>query len=201
MNMSDPVVQRRAFIILIGLLVGYLYFGSTFFPFCHRVRKAEIARLDTENKELERKLVIARSKAGRLEVVEARMASLEQDWRRIEQLLPSTEAMPEFMKDMTRLATKANIEIDLMQPDAPVAGDGFRARSIQMRARGGYHEIGRFLSHIANARRLIKTEALTMGGLTNTASRKNVEGGEKTGTVEVSFKATLFMLEAGNAGN
>lgn len=200
MNLQDPVIQRRAFVILIGLLLGYLYFGATFFPFCYRVQKAEIERLMGENLESDMKLQLARSQAGRLDVVESVLADLERDWRRVERLLPANEAMPEFMREVTKLASKANVKIDLMQPGQVTVGNGFRSRGIEMRVHGDYHDLGRFLGHIANAQRLIQTEALTLSSLAATSARKNVEGGEKKGSVEATFKATLFMLEAGNAG-
>ena len=54
--------------------------------------------------------------------------------------------------------------------------------------------------YTAKAVDFIRTEGLTLRTLTEAASRKNVEGGVKRGTVEAKFKATLFMLEGIHAG-
>ena len=43
--------------------------------------------------------------------------------------------------------------------------------------------------------------SLVITGITKTSSRKNVEGGEKKGTVEATFRAVLYMLEASHVGS
>lgn len=201
MNLQDPVIQRRAFVILIVALLGYLYFGSTLLPFTYRVKKAEIASIEAEVAEKERKLNIARSKAGRLAVLETKLASLNDDWRRLEALLPRTEEMPEFLKEISRLATRVGVKIDLLQPGKTVPGEGVATRPIEMRVTGDYHDVGRFISLVANASRVIRTDGLSLKGLSTTASRKDVEGGSKSGTVEATFRATLYMMEGHHAGS
>jgi type IV pilus assembly protein PilO len=197
MNLSDPVIQRRAFLLLIGILLGYLYFGSTLMPQCYRVKKAEIARVEAKIQESERKLSLARSRAGTLEVLETNIAEMQEDYRHLEQMLPLSEEIPVFLKQIANLATRAGVKIDLLQPGPVVNGEGISSRGIEMRVHGDYHDVGKFLSNVANAKRVIRTEGLDISGLTGTSAKKNVEGGEKRGTVEASFKATLYMLEGG----
>lgn len=199
MNLQDPVIQRRAFVILIALLLGYVFFGSTLLPFAYRVKKAEIAAVEAEVAEKERKLTIARSQEGKLEILEARMAELNADWQRLESLLPRTEEMPAFLADVSRLASRVGVKIDLLQPGPPVAGEGVTSRPIEMRVHGNYHDVGRFFSLVANASRVIRTDGLTLTGISGTSQRKNVEGGSKQGTIEAAFRATLYMMEGSHA--
>ncbi len=201
MSLQDPTIQRRLFAVLIAALLGYLYFGSTLFPFCYRVRKAEVTRLEMELTDQERKISIAMSKAGRLEVLQAALVKLEADWRQVEELLPREEDIPAFLREVARLATRSGVKIDLLQPGPTMAGEGFKSRSIEMKVHGDYHRVGRFLSHIANAQRVIRTEGLTLQTLSATSVRKNVQGAVKDGSVEASFKATLYMLEGSHAGS
>ncbi len=195
MNLQDPVIQRRVFVILIAALLGYFYFGSTLMPFTYRVKKAELASIEAEIAEQERKLAIARSKAGRLEVLEARLAGMNADWQRLESLLPRSEEMPEFLKEISRLATRVGVKIDLLQPGTPVTGDGVLTRPIEMRVHGDYHNVGRFISLVANASRVIRTDGLTLSGLAETSARKNVEGGSRSGSIQAAFRTTLYMME------
>jgi Tfp pilus assembly protein PilO len=196
MNLQDPVIQRRAFTILIAALLGYVFFGSTLLPFTYRVQRGQITRLEAELAEQERKLSIARSRAGRLEVLQARMAEMQQDWQRLEALLPRSEEMPEFLREIARLASSVGVKIDLLQPGQAAPGEGVETRPIEMRVHGDYHDVGRFIGLVANASRVIRTEGLTLKGIDDTASRKNVEGGLKEGTIEATFRATLYMMEA-----
>lgn len=195
MNLQDPVIQRRAFTGLISVLLGYVFFGSTLLPFTYRVQKAQITRLEAELAEQERKLGIARSRAGRLEVLQARMAEMQQDWQRLEALLPRTEEMPEFLREIARLASSVGVKIDLLQPGPPAPGEGVQTRPIEMRVHGDYHDVGRFIALVANASRVIRTEGLTLKGIEDTSAKKNVEGDIKEGSIEASFRATLYMME------
>ncbi|MCB1161151.1 MAG: type 4a pilus biogenesis protein PilO [Candidatus Krumholzibacteriia bacterium] len=199
MNLQDPVIQRRAFTVLITLLLGYLFFGSTLLPFTYRVKKAQIARVDAELAEQERKLEIARGKAGRLEVLQARMNEMQADWTRLEALLPRTEEMPEFLKEIARLASTVGVKIDLLQPGQTVPGEGVLTRPIEMRVHGDYHKVGRFIALVANASRVIRTDGLTIRGLDDASKKKNVEGDAKDGSIEATFRATLYMMEGSNA--
>ncbi len=194
MNLQDPVIQRRAFVILIVLLTGYLYFGSTLLPFVYRVKKVEIATLKSEVAEIDRKLNIARSRAGQIEVLQANLDQLNRDWLRLESLLPRSEEMPEFLREISRLATRVGVKIDMLEPGQVIAGEGVDTRSIEMRVNGDYHDVGRFISLVANATRVIRTEGITIKGLSS-STRRNVEGGNKKGSSEATFSATLYMME------
>lgn len=196
MNLQDSTVQRRAFTVLITVLMGYVFFGSTLLPFTYRVKRAQITRLEAELGEQERKLSIARSRAGRLEVLQARMAEMQQDWQSLEALLPRSEEMPEFLREIARLAAAVGVKIDFLQPGQAVPGEGVQTRPIEMRVHGDYHNVGRFIAQVANATRVIRTEGLTLKGIDDASSRKNVEGGIKEGTIEATFRATLYMMEA-----
>jgi type IV pilus assembly protein PilO len=198
MNLQDPIIQRRAFVILIVLLTGYLYFGSTLLPFVYRVKKLEIAALKSEVAEIDRKLNIARSRAGRIEVLQANLDALNADWQRLEALLPRSEEMPEFLKEISRLATRVGVKIDLLQPGQGTAGEGVATRPIEMNVHGDYHAVGRFLGLVANATRVIRTEGLTIKGI-EPSRRRNIEGGEKMGSTEATFRATLYMMEGNHA--
>jgi type IV pilus assembly protein PilO len=201
MNLRDSAVQKRIFALLFAGLVGYFYFGTTLFPFCARVQKQAISRLQEQLAEKESKIQLARSKAGRLEVLQARLAEMQEEWAVLERLLPFDEDVPGFIDQVARMASQARVDIDLMEPGPVVASEGFNSRSIEMRVQGDYHQVGSFLSGIANAQRVIRTDGLNLKGLSETADRKNVEGGTKRGSVEASFKATLFMLEGSHAGS
>ncbi len=198
MNLQNPVIQRRAFVVLIVLLAGYFYFGSTLLPFVYRVKKLEIATLKSEVAEIDRKLNIARSRAGQLEALQANLDQLNEDWMRLEALLPRSEEMPEFLKEISRLATRVGVKIDLLQPGQGSAGEGVDTRPIEMHVHGNYHAVGRFIGLVANASRVIRTEGLTIKGI-ESSRRRNIEGGKKMGSTEATFRATLYMMEGNHA--
>jgi type IV pilus assembly protein PilO len=197
MNLRSRTVQARLIVILLAGLLGYAYFGSTLHLACYRVRKAEIARLAAEVAEKERKIALAESQAGRLEVLQQRLQEMEADWEQLERLLPREEDMPAFIKDLARLAGGSGVQIDLMQPNAPVKEEVITSRSVEMRVKGNYHEVGKFLSEVANATRVIRTESLTLMAQDPVGKGKGAKSEDMEGTVEATFKATLYMMQGG----
>ena len=199
MNLQDPVLQKRIFIVMIAALLGYVYFGSTFIPFGYRLRKANIERISAEVEEAERKIKLADSQAGRMDVLQPRLEQLESDWRRIERMLPKNEAVPEFLKDLTNHASAAGVKIDLLQPSKPTQAEGVKSRNVEVRVHGDYHKVGKFLSNIANDKRVIGTTGLSVSGLSGASQSLDIEGGRRDGTVQASFTAIIYMLGTGAA--
>jgi Tfp pilus assembly protein PilO len=193
-NLADPVLQKRIFIVMIAALLAYVYFGSTFLPIAYRVRKAKIEQISSEVEETERKLKIANSQAGRLEVLQPRLARMEADWRRVERLLPREEAMPSFVKELSSNASRAGVKIDLLVPARPIQGDGVKSSNIEVKVHGDYHRVGEFLSFIANGKRVVGTAGLTVTGIKSASRSRDIEGGRREGTVEATFTAILYML-------
>ena len=199
MNLQDPVLQRRMFTVLIAALLGYLYFGSTFLPVGYRLQKVKIEQISAELEKSERKIQIANSQAGRLDVLQPRLERLERDWRRIERLLPKAEEMPEFLENLSKHASAAGVQIDLLQPAKPTQGEGVKSRNVEVRVHGDYHDVGRFLSSLANDKRVIGTSGLSVNGISQASQSLDIEGGKKKGTVQATFTAILYMLGSGAA--
>jgi len=195
MNIHDPVIQRRIIVLLLAGLLGYAYFGSTLLPICYRVQRAEIAKVSLEIADKEWKVSLAQSQAGSLEKLQAELSELEAEWLKVQQLMPREEDMPALIQNFASLAGKSGVKIDLMQPGAMVNEETLSSKSVEMRIHGSYHQVGRFLSHVANASRVIRTESLTLTSVEGTGGPRRgkpaVKEGE--GTVEATFKATLYM--------
>lgn len=194
MNLRDPKIQK----ILIGVLallgVSYVYFGTSVLPFCYQVRKAQIAELEDEYTRLSAELEKARQMVGNLAKLEAEYERLHRSWLSAQELLPEEQEMPELLRKVTTAGNRAGIEFMLFQPAAPVAMELFKEHPVRVRVRGGYHQLGIFLSRLANMERIVNVNELKINMLKEDKNKRI------RGTVIADFTLTAYTLLEEGAG-
>lgn len=160
MNLRDPKVQKILMgVVLVGV-VSYLYFGTTFFPFCYQVRRAQITEKEEEFRKLSADLEKARQMVDQLAQLEAEYDRLHAQWEVAQELLPSEQEMPDLLRKVTTAGNKAGVDFMLFQPGPPVVQEFYKTHPVNVRIRGGYHELGIFLSQLANMSRLVNVADL-----------------------------------------
>jgi type IV pilus assembly protein PilO len=196
MNLRDPKIQK----ILVGALaviaVSYVYFGTRLLPFCYQVRKEKITQLENEYTKLEAELEKARQMVGNLAKLEAEYERLHQQWVSAQELLPEEQEMPDLLRKVTTAGNKAGIEFMLFQPLAPVAQEMFKEHPVRVKVRGGYHQLGIFLSRLANMSRIVNVSDLKVTALSN--NKKTSKGNKRSnGTVVADFTLSAYTLLEG----
>ena len=191
MNLRDPKIQK----ILIGIVallgVSYVYFGTSMLPFCYQVRKAQIAELEDEHTRLSAELEKARQMVGNLAKLEAEYERLHRQWLSAQELLPEEQEMPELLRKVTTAGNRAGIEFILFQPTVPVAKELFKEHPVRVRVRGGYHQLGIFLSRLANMERIVNVNELKINMLKEDKDKRI------RGTVVADFTLTAYTLLEG----
>ena len=191
MNLRDPKIQK----ILIGIValigVSYVYFGTSMLPFCYQVQKAQIAELEDEHTRLSAELEKARQMVGNLAKLEAEYERLHRQWLSAQELLPEEQEMPELLRKVTTAGNRAGIEFILFQPTAPIAKELFKEHPVRVRVRGGYHQLGIFLSRLANMERIVNVQELKINMLKEDKDKRI------RGTVVADFTLTAYTLLEG----
>jgi type IV pilus assembly protein PilO len=200
MNLRDPKTQRIIIVVTALLAISYVYFGTTLLPFCYRVQKAKIAELEQENTRLSAELEKARQMVGSLARLEAEYERLHMQWESAQELLPPEEEMPDLLRKVTTAGNKAGIEFMLFQPKPPVARELFKEHPVSVRVRGGYHELGTFLSGLANMSRIVNVSDLKINAVTAAKDTKKSKQNNLAKTVVADFTLSAFTLIEG-AGN
>jgi type IV pilus assembly protein PilO len=200
MNLRDPKTQRIIIVVLALVAVSYVYFGTTVLPFCYRVRKARIAELEQENSRLSAELEKARQMVGSLAKLEAEYERLHLQWESAQELLPLEEEMPDLLRKVTTAGNKAGVEFMLFQPKPPVVKDLFKEHPVSVRVRGGYHELGTFLSGLANMSRIVSVSELKVNAVAASKDAKKSRTTSLDKTVIADFTLSAFTLIEG-AGN
>lgn len=160
MNLRDPKVQKGIIVVLALISLSYVYFGTTLLPFCYRVKKAKIAELEADYAKLSAEVEKARQIVGNLAKLEAEYERLHHQWESAQQLLPPEEEMPDLLRKVTTAGNKSGIEFMLFQPKPPVVKELYKEHPVAVRVRGGYHELGMFLSRLANLTRIVNVTDL-----------------------------------------
>lgn len=203
MNLKDPKVQKIMLGVMSVVILSYVYFGTSFLPFNYPVRKAKIEALKKEHAKLSAELEKARKMVGNLARLEAEYERLHEQWLSAQELLPEEKEMPELLRSVTTAGNKAGIEFALFEPQSPLPREFFTEHPIRVTVRGGYHQVGIFLSQLANMPRIVNVSRLELDTYENKVKGNKKDGGKgsamKFHTVEVDFTLSAYTLLGGIA--
>jgi type IV pilus assembly protein PilO len=202
MNLRDPKTQKLIVVLLALVSLSYVYFGTTLLPFCYRVQKAKITALEADYTKLSAEVEKARQIVGNLAKLEAEYERLHLQWESAQELLPPEQEMPDLLRKVTTAGNKAGIEFMLFQPKPPVAKELFKEHPVSVRVRGGYHELGMFLSRLANLSRIVNVTDLKISTAAAAASKdgKKSRVANLNETIIADFTLSAYTLVEG-AGN
>jgi type IV pilus assembly protein PilO len=159
---KDPAQQKRLLIGIIPLVLAIVYY-----QFVHTKKAVEIADLETHYENLERTNATAKvlAEQGGPEL-ERRLAMYEAHMKRLEELIPKREQVPELLNDMGRRAQLSSVEVTLMRPEGEEASPYYSRQSYEFGVKGTYHNVGRFLSEVGSLPRIITPTEFRLLGTT-----------------------------------
>jgi type IV pilus assembly protein PilO len=196
MNLKDPRTQKILLGVMSVMILSYVYFGTNFLPFNYPVRKAKIEALEKEYAKLNTELEKARKMVGNLARLEAEYERLHDQWLSAQELLPEEKEMPDLLRQVTTAGNKAGVQFALFEPQAPAPKEFFSEHPVKIKVRGNYHQVGIFLSRLANMQRIVNVSRLHMVSPVNTAKGK-AGGTGKRSTVEAEFTMSAYTLLGG----
>ena len=186
MDLQNPRTQKYIMVGVVSAAVLYLYFFSTFVPFGHRAYAAEKAQLETQFQALSADLSKARGTLNNLEEVERQYQILGRRWEVASKLLPEEREVAALLRQVTLVGQQAGVEFLLFRPEGTVPGEVYVEAPVSVRVSGGYHQVGAFLSQVANLERIVNVSSLNLI-IVEDEDRPNE-------TVEASFTATAYTL-------
>ncbi len=198
MNLKDPKVQKIMLGVMSVVILSYVYFGTSFLPFNYPVRKAKIEALEKEYAKLNTELEKARKMVGNLARLEAEYERLHNQWLSAQELLPEAKEMPELLRQVTTAGNKAGVQFALFEPQPPTPKEFFAEHPVKIRVRGNYHQVGIFLSRLANLQRIVNVSRLELISPGAAKGGKGVQVGSKR-TVQAEFTMSAYTLLGGIA--
>lgn len=201
MNLKDPIVQKTMMGIMAVVILSYVYFGTTLLPINYPVRKTKIIALEKEHAKLSAELEKARKMVGNLARLEAEYDRLHDQWLSAQELLPEESEMPDLLRQVTTAGNKAGVEFGLFEPQPPAPHEFYSEHPVKVMVRGNFHQVGIFLSRLANMPRIVNVSKLEID--TYDAPRKKAKGqkgesrGQRMSTVEAEFTMSAYTLLGG----
>ncbi len=195
MDFKDPQVQKSIIVAIFIAFIGYLYFFTSFLPFFYPPKRAHIQSLSSEYEKMSAELEKARKTVGNLEKLEAEYARLHEKWIAAQSLLPHEKELAQLLRKVTKVGTQAGIEFLLFEPQKTLQREFIIENPIRVKVRGQYHQLGIFLSKIANLDRIINVSNLHI--LPIDESSKKESKASRNYTIEAEMTLTAYTLMEG----
>ena len=160
MDFKDPKVQKTLIVAILVVIVGYVYFFTSFMPFFFQPQRARINTLTGEYDKISAELEKARKTVNSLAKLEEEYERLHEKWIAAQSLLPQEKEVAQLLRKVTRAGSQSGIDFELFEPGIPVTKEFITENPVNVRVRGEYHEVGVFLSKVANLDRIINVTGL-----------------------------------------
>lgn len=191
MDLQDPKTQRTLFSVLIGGLVLYFYFGTAMLPFSYQAKGAEIEVLEQEHEKLTRELERARLTVGNMEKLEREFAVLHRQWEIAQSLLPEHNEISQLLRKVSASGSQSGLEFVRYEPGARMAQGFYTENPVVVEVEGSYHQVGSFLSRLANLNRIINVRGLYLEGVD---PRRQAED-DVNHTVEARMEIVAYTMD------
>ncbi|GJM44619.1 MAG: hypothetical protein DHS20C21_14610 [Gemmatimonadota bacterium] len=168
-DFRDPNVQIASLVIFVSLVIGYMFFFTTFVPFGHQARSASIEQLEDEYEKISADLMKAKQTASRLPQVREEFEQLSAKWDEAKTLLPTEKEMAGLLSQVTVAGQRSGVDFLLFEPRPPAPRDIYMENPIEIHVLGSYHDIGMFLSRTSNLPRIINVNSVEMKNVANPA--------------------------------
>jgi len=187
MDFKDPKVQKTLIVAILIVIIGYVYFFTSFMPFFFQPQRARVNTLESEYDKISAELEKARKTVNSLARLEEEYARLHEKWEAAQSLLPQDKEVAQLLRKVTRAGSQSGVEFELFEPQLPVTREFITENPVKVKIRGEYHEVGVFLSKVANLDRIINVTDLKV---------KPFKDKDNTGgfTVEAEMTMTAFTM-------
>jgi type IV pilus assembly protein PilO len=180
-------VQKVLIVAILLVIFGYVYFFTSFMPFFFQPQRMRVSTLEVEYDKISAELEKARKTVNNLARLEEEYERLHEKWVAAQSLLPREKEVAQLLRKVTRAGSQSGVQFELFEPGKPVVKEFITENPVNVKVRGDYHEVGVFLSKVANLDRIINVTDLRIKPYKN---RKN-NGGF---TVEAEMTMTAFTM-------
>ena len=179
--------QVILFAVIAMVIVGVAYYV---YPDLGAM-KTQIAQLEGEYAEKDRKIIEGRAIEQRLPEFEREIANLERKLGDVQQILPTQTETGDLLAWIKNLGDQSNLDLKSFAPGSLRPVEFYKEFPIEMQVIGRYHDLGIFLDRVSKYSRIINVDNV----------RINSDKTENEKTIQASFTATTFVYdeEAGAA--
>jgi type IV pilus assembly protein PilO len=171
MDLRNPKIQKFMLGGLAVFLLLYFWYARIYSKNVELIKQKQIQYeyLLTDLKSVE-------MKARSYESLKEEYGRLLERYQKVERLLPEEEQIPEFLMQMHSAARANQTGVIEIIPQAPLPQSFYNVKSFDMQMNGTYHDLGSFLSRVANFPFLANVENVTITGIPQQESASEQKG-------------------------
>ena len=170
-------------LIFFGLALGIVAVAYWIYPNLAQDR-AEIARLEEEYADKERKIVEGQAIEQRLPEFEREIAALERRLGDVQQILPTNQETGDLLRWIKNLGDQSNLDLKSFAPGSLRPVEFYKEFPIEMQVVARYHDLGIFLDRVSKYSRIINVDNLRLNAVR-----------ERDKSIRASFTATTFVYD------
>ncbi len=158
----EKIEKLRLRVRIIFFVLTVLLLGGLFAYFIYLPKSNEIARLEDKIENLERQLLLAKSRARNLEKLKAEMAQVEADFQEALKLLPNEREIPSLLRTITQMGNDSNLVFHLFKPENEVPKDFYIEIPVSIEVDGGFLDVATFFDKVGGMERIVNIVNVSM---------------------------------------
>jgi type IV pilus assembly protein PilO len=181
--MLDRLPFYGQVLIFTAMALGIIGVAYYVYPNLGEMRE-DIAKLEDEYAEKDRKIIEGRAIEQRLPEFEREIANLEAKLGDVQQILPTNRETGDLLAWIKNLGDQSNLDLKSFAPGALKPVEFYKEFPIEMQIVGRYHDLGIFLDRVSKYSRIINVDNLRIN-----SSKQSDK------TIRASFTATTFVYD------
>lgn len=157
MNLAASPVLK---VLLIILLVVVIFYG--FNKYVYTPNQEKIRDKQQQLSQLTSALLHVKETVENLPKVKDELESLQEEWERLEVLVPKTEEVTDFIEHISKAERKAGVYIISLEPQGSVAKEMYNENPYRLQLEGNYHSFARFMSALSSLPRIINVSDINL---------------------------------------
>ena len=150
-------VQRIAFCAGVFVLIVGGFAWLSIYP-----KFSDILTLKAEVEDLERKLVIAKRKAGQLDRYRKMLENAKVDFNIAKKALPEKKEIPSLLTGISRAGKTAGLEFYRFNPLMEDKREFYAEIPVDIRVKGSYHDVAVFFDNVSRLFRVVNITNIVM---------------------------------------
>lgn len=146
---SPLPVRIGAIAVVCAAILGAGYYFDT------SDQRARLAQVEAKEQELRNVFETKQKRAANLEAYKEQLEEMRRSFGAMLKQLPSKTEIPNLIVDISQTGLSSGLEIDLFRPKDEVRQGFYAEKPIELKLRGGYQELGAFVSGVAGLPRIV----------------------------------------------
>lgn len=170
-----PVVIK---VIAVSLLCLLIWGGGYYFII--KDKQIELEGLEKKEVQLKQNFEVKQGKAVNLEAYKKQMAEMKIEFASMLEQLPKKSEVADLLVDISRTGLINGLEFELFKPAGERPIDFYAELPINMRVTGTYHQLGKFVSGVAELPRIVTLHDFKMGPINKKTGKLTMDITAKT---------------------